>query len=233
MSEIGITIEDLLENLWIELFNAISEYAKIGEYDDLINLKDELLDGGEAESFSKPGLKVIFKFNKLAFICTQIVDYNNILYNKFKNHFDKFGIKMLNKDYTLRYRNPIGLAREIFNHVNFKMDLSDVEYWNGFFMTVTDELNKTRSIMESEYITRCENQLKIIHKLDGIIRTIQKKSKEYDDSTIKNYIDFTMYLDDCSYVVSSSQVRRNDEDYAGNVIEENQEKSNIEESNVD
>nr|QYF49522.1 MAG: P8 protein [Yunnan emara-like virus] len=195
MAETGISLESVLIELWLKLFHSMLEDVKQDNYDDLNSMKEELIETGEVKNHSMSGARSIFKFNKMIFLCTQIIDYNSVLFNKFKNHFEKFDIKLIDEEYGLRYRNEIAVARTINNIINYKYDLSDMAYWKKAMRILTNQLNQKINLTEANLIATCESQLKIIHKLDDIVKSISIEVEKYNDKIDEVIIDCTKNLE--------------------------------------
>nr|WID88839.1 P6 protein [Jujube yellow mottle-associated virus] len=174
-----ISLESILLDLWNELFTNIIEYCKGEKYALYESMMQQLLANGELNQNEMPSAESIFKFNKIVFICTQIVDYDSVLEKYFKKHFEKFNIRMIKKDYNLRYRNKIALARMLNNNVNYNNDLSNLEYWDKLFRNIKKQSFQNSNMSELSSIAMLENYLKIIAKLNKIIGNVMNDLEEY------------------------------------------------------
>ncbi|DAZ87276.1 P5 [Arceuthobium sichuanense virus 1] len=179
MSQLNLSIESVLIDLWHDLFYSLAEYLDHEIYDEVIDMKIQLVDDGELNSTTSFEKTAVLKFNKMVFICTQIVDFNGILKNKFKNHLEKFNITLIEKDFRMRYRNKIALSRTIYNTINFNKDLSKIDYWDKALSNISKQSMKNINMAEATLVITCENHLQIIAKLNDIIKNVMNDTDEF------------------------------------------------------
>ncbi|QAB47311.1 hypothetical protein [Emaravirus cordylinae] len=158
-----------------ELFNGIncmSEYVDSELYDDyqfcLLEFDNEEITIEELKALSEnPSVKLFNRHLKAMMI---IVDFNGVLFNRYKKYFEFFKLNTFTCNSNIRFMSKIHMSSQMINKVN--LDLDDVPL--GIEMNkFIDYLRSKAPINELHYLERINNMLFLMYKHSQICSRIE------------------------------------------------------------
>ncbi|AKU41976.1 P6 [Emaravirus idaeobati] len=168
--------------VWYELFENLIGYIDRDDYEDMKKMRKLLLDNGEIDPEVVSSIKSVSKFNKIVYLCTQIVDYDSCIYNKFKKHLEMFDIKMMKKDFNLRYRNKAVLSRMIAESIDLNKEDIDMTLWDEKLTIISKKLRDYSYKTEIDLMATCTEYMKIINKLQETLDAVSGAINNHNDS---------------------------------------------------
>ncbi|AKU41977.1 P7 [Emaravirus idaeobati] len=180
------SINKIIMGVWSELFDELSKHISWREVNEIRDIKEQLMNGVSVDSLTVKNHNLLYKLNKLLYLCTQIVDYDSIIYSKLKVYLDLFDISIVNRDFNLRHRNLKDLSRLIATVIDINHERLNTILWERKLEAIANRMNENCQENEINLISKCENYLSVINNLEKTISNINSVMERHNKSVNDN-----------------------------------------------